>query len=210
MPRTVFYKYRSLENWKFVLDIVVNSRLHAAPFPSLNDPMEGRYYYFGDTVARGFRKAIHNSRLRHNICSLSETKANTLLWSYYAAGHTGVAFGVQVATAGTARNVEVRRVRYDSGIYIGPEAVRRSADLVALDILTQKQLPWEHEKEVRVFAATSFISVKLEELVLGCNISRADEELITAVTRRWHPRIRVTKLRRSSLDRPQAVSMLAT
>jgi hypothetical protein len=205
MPKEVFYKYRSLENWKFVLDIIVNNRLHAAPFQSLNDPMEGRYYYFGDTVAQGFRKAIYNSKQRRNICSLSQERANTLLWSYYAAGHTGVAFGVQVPTTGDKHNVEVRDVRYDSGVYIGQEVVRRNPDAVALDILTQKQLPWQHKKEVRVFTAISFLPVKLTELVLGCNISPTDQELITAVARRWHPRIRVTKLNRSSLDRPEAV-----
>jgi hypothetical protein len=205
MLKEVFYKYRSLDNWKFALDIIVNSRLHAAPFQSLNDPMEGRYYFFGDTVAKGLKKAIYESKQRRNICSLSRERISTLLWSYYAAGHTGVAFGVQVLRTGDPPNVEVRPVRYDSGVYIGPEAVHRSPDAVALDILTQKQLPWQHEKEVRVFAATSFVRVKLTELVLGCNISPEDQKLITAVARRWHPRIRVRKLNQSSLDHPEAV-----
>ncbi len=44
MSSEVLYKFRSLENWKFVLDIVIHKRLHAAPFDELNDPMEGRYY----------------------------------------------------------------------------------------------------------------------------------------------------------------------
>src|SRR3990170_4726227 len=113
MPKEIFYKYRSLDNWKFVIDIIVNSRLHAAPFQSLNDPMEGRYYYFGDTVTQGFKKAIYESKMRRNICSLSQERASTLLWSYYAAGHTGVAFGVQVPNASDKHKVEVRHVRYD-------------------------------------------------------------------------------------------------
>ena len=101
--------------------------------------------------------------------------------------------------------MEVRDVRYDSGVHIGREALRRNPDAVALDILTQKQLPWQHENEVRVFAPTNFVPVKLMELVLGCNISPADQELITAVASRWHPRIRIAKLDRSSLDHPEAV-----
>jgi hypothetical protein len=164
--------------------------------------MEGRYYYFGDTVTQGFRKAIYQSKRRRNICSLSQESASTLLWSYYAAGHTGVAFGVQVPNARDNHNVEVRHVRYDNGVYLGEDVVRRNPDIVALDILTQKQLPWEHEKEVRVFAATSFVRVKIKELILGCNISQEDQELITVVARRWHPKISVTKLQRSSLDHP--------
>jgi hypothetical protein len=205
MPNEVLYKYRSLDNWKFVLDILVNSRLHAAPFQSLNDPMEGRYFYFGAAVTQGFRKAIHNSKQRRNICSLSRARTNTLLWSYYAGGHTGVAVGVQRPQIGGKHDVEVRDVRYDSGVHIGQDAVRRNPDAVALDILTQKQLPWQHENEVRVFAPTTFVPVKLMELVLGCNIAPADQELITAVASRWHPRISIAKLDRSSLDHPEAV-----
>jgi len=205
MSNQVLYKYRPLDNWKFVIDILVNSRLYAAPFESLNDPMEGRYFYFGKTVAQGFRKAIHNSKQRRNICSLSQARTNTLLWSYYAAGHTGAAFGIHRPNNGTKHNLEVRNVRYDSGVHIGPEAVRRDPDAVALDILTQKQLPWQHDIEVRVFAPTNFVPVKLVELILGCNISPADQELITAVARRWHPRIRIAKLDRSLLDHPEAI-----
>ena len=38
----ILYKYRSLDNWKFVLDIFLNKRLYAASFYDMNDPMEGR------------------------------------------------------------------------------------------------------------------------------------------------------------------------
>ena len=169
---------------------------------SLNDPMEGRYFYFGDTVAAGVKKAIYQSKLRRNICSLSEERVNTLLWSYYANGHTGIAFGVRVPDG---ENLEVRPVRYDSGVHLGPKDVRRSPDVLALDILTQKQLPWQHEKEVRVFANTNSVPIKLGELMLGCNITPADESLITTLARRWHPRLKITKLSTSDLDRPDAV-----
>lgn len=202
MLKKVFYKFRSLENWRFTIDIIVNSRLYAASFQTLNDPMEGRYYYFGDNVTKGFQKALLQSKKRRYICSLSQDKFSTLLWSYYAGGHTGIAFAVQVPDGS---DIEIRDVRYDSGIYIGPETMGKHPDEVALEILTQKQMPWQHEREVRVFTATNFVPVKLTELVLGCNISKLDEELITTVARRWHPRITVSKLERSSLDMPEAV-----
>jgi len=204
MPSPILYKYRSLDNWKFVLDIIVNKRMYASPFHALNDPMEGRYYYFGEAVTRGFRRAIYQSKTRRNILSLSQTKTNTLLWSYYAAGHKGVAFGVRLTNVGRS-DVEMRPVTYDSGVHIGPEAARRNPDLVALDILTQKQLPWAHEREVRAFSPDTFIPVTLSELVLGCMIEPADEALISTVARRWHPRLRISKVDRSTLDEPDAV-----
>ncbi len=199
----LLYKYRSLDNWKFIVDIIVNERLYAAPFMSLNDPMEGRYFYFGDNVAKGFKKALYESKLRRNICSLSKDKKSTLLWSYYAGGHTGVAFGVAVSNR--PKTLEVRDVRYDNGIHIGPKEVLKNADTVALDILTQKQLPWRHEQEVRVFAPTNFVPIKLKEVVLGLNFPPADKELIKALARRWHPRVKITQIKQSFLDRPDAV-----
>jgi hypothetical protein len=44
MVPSVLYKYRSIENWKFLEDIFSNRRLFAATFRSLNDPMEGLLY----------------------------------------------------------------------------------------------------------------------------------------------------------------------
>jgi hypothetical protein len=39
----LLHKYRSLTDWKFVLDIFAHQRLYAASFLDLNDPMEGDY-----------------------------------------------------------------------------------------------------------------------------------------------------------------------
>jgi hypothetical protein len=206
MANQTLYKIRSLDNWKFVLDIIVNSRLFAAPFESLNDPMEGRYYFFGPTVSEAYRKALYESKLRRNICSFSERSDSTLLWSYYAGGHTGVAFGVQLPTVRPrGHNMEVRAVRYDSGIHIGPQQASQPPDRVALEILTQKQSPWAHEREVRVFTSKNFVPVKLKELVLGHRISAADEKLLRALMSKWHPKIRISKIKRASLDHPEAV-----
>lgn len=206
MANQTLYKMRSLDNWKFVLDIIVNSRLFAAPFESLNDPMEGRYYYFGDTVSKAYRKALYRSKLSRNICSLSERSDSTLLWSYYAGGHTGVAFGVQLpASRSKGHNMEVRPVRYDSGVHIGSKEASQSPDKVALEILTQKQLPWEHEREVRVFTSGAFVPIKLKELVFGCRISAADEALLKALVLKWHPKIRISKVDVDLLDHPEAV-----
>lgn len=206
MASPTLFKVRSLDNWKFVIDIIVNSRLYAAPFHTLNDPMEGRYHTFGVEVSRAYRRALLESKRRRNICSLSQKSDSTLLWSYYAGGHTGVAFGVQLpqpAPAGV--DLEVRAVRYDNGVHLGPAEVRQSPDKVALEILTQKQMPWIHEAETRVFTSSNFVPVKLKNLILGCRISPADEELIRALASKWHPRLKISKIDASQLDHPEAV-----
>lgn len=82
------YKYRSLENFERLVDIIVNKRLFGATFDSLNDPMEGVFKY-----ERGINTdkidAIRNSKHIARICSLSKTFTDDLLWSFYANGHRG-------------------------------------------------------------------------------------------------------------------------
>jgi hypothetical protein len=204
MPNQPLYKYRSLDNWKFVIDAIANSRLYAATFDTLNDPMEGRYYYFGDDVSRDFRRAIFESRKRRRICSLSKTRDNTLLWSYYGGGHKGIALGVQLQMNKRPTPL-VRDVTYDNVVSVRGKAGSRSADAAALDILTQKQLAWQHEKEVRVFTDKPYVAVILKELVFGCLVDLTDQELVRSIAKKWHPRIRITKLNRSMMDVPLPV-----
>ena len=42
-----YYKFRSLDNIRHFLDILVNNRLYAARYDELNDPMEGAYLING-------------------------------------------------------------------------------------------------------------------------------------------------------------------
>lgn len=38
-----YYKFRSLQNLKRFIDIILNERLYASRYNELNDPMEGVY-----------------------------------------------------------------------------------------------------------------------------------------------------------------------
>lgn len=64
-----YYTYHSLQNWQFLLDIFLNKRLCAAPFASLNDPMEGQNYYVDGRVRGIVRSAIAARSEEWNICS---------------------------------------------------------------------------------------------------------------------------------------------
>src|SRR5262249_6438004 len=109
---TIYYKYRSLENWHFLLDIFLNKRLYAARFKSLNDPMEGQYYYVNGRARGLVRSAIAARREQWNICSLTPHARSSLMWAYYANGHRGIAIGVEL---GRLRRGDIRRsVDYDS------------------------------------------------------------------------------------------------
>jgi hypothetical protein len=199
MPNNVLYKYRSLDNWKYLIDILVGERLYAASFRSLNDPMEGRYHYTRDEVSRAFDRAIRQSKDYWRICSLTTKATSTLMWSYYAGGHTGVAVGVVVPKR---RGQRMLPVRYDSDVYVGPGHFRRQPRDVALEILSQKQWAWSHEGEVRVFSKAPFVPIQVHSLLLGCQISEDDEKLVQGLVRAVNPKVTVRRIKRSQLDAP--------
>ena len=199
MAEQLLFKYRSLENWRFLLDILVNNRLYAAPFRDLNDPMEGRYFYFGDEMTQAFRRLVRAGKDDWRICSLTKDPTNTLMWSYYSGGHTGVALGLTVPKSLSYR---IEDVRYDSQIGIGPSSRRRPAREVALDILSQKQQSWAHEREVRVFAPSPYVPIRLREIRLGCKTSASDRELLEMLVRRTKRRVRIVQVTRADLDAP--------
>lgn len=56
------YKYRSLDNFKFFIDIILNNRLYAAKYKDLNDPMEGQYYYQNGELNKTIRDRIRKEK----------------------------------------------------------------------------------------------------------------------------------------------------
>jgi len=197
------YKYRSVKNWNFVKEIFLKRRLYAAAFRTLNDPMEGLLYEHDKDVSLKYRKAVRNASGRLNICSLCDSHNNTLLWSYYAAGHTGVAIGVNVLASASPRVDEPVPVRYDMTVNIDPKAERtRSPSDVAKSVLAQKLAFWNHEKEYRVFTTQRYVPVEIVDIVLGCNVSRDTLQAVRVLTARHLPQAKVRRLRRSDLEWP--------
>lgn len=198
MTGEILFKYRSIQNWKFILDIFLNKRLYAATYKELNDPMEGRYYYHNDAVSREYKRIIRNKKLRWRICSLSRTHINTLMWSYYSDAHHGIAVGVTVKKPRDGSYIK-RPVQYDmevnaSGIHDPSHA--------ALEILSQKQLAWQHEDEERVFTKDQFVSVTIKKVCFGYKTEPADKELIKALVKKTSPNVQFVELKRGDFDMP--------
>ena len=91
----ILYKYRSLSNIKFVLDILVNQRLHCARHDKLNDPLEGVFWYMLQRE-KGVRRIGYDKNNHKRVCSLSKSLNDIRLWSYYAEGHQGVAIEINL------------------------------------------------------------------------------------------------------------------
>jgi len=80
----------------FLLDILVNQRLYASKFDALNDPVEGHFRYRRSKVGRDLLADVRSFKKELRICSLSKKPNDTLMWSYYAQGHSGLAIGVNI------------------------------------------------------------------------------------------------------------------
>jgi len=52
----MLYKYGSLNNFKYFVDIILNNRPYASPYFDLNDPMEGYYSYPNGKYSVEFKK----------------------------------------------------------------------------------------------------------------------------------------------------------
>lgn len=192
------YKYRALEPWEYLLDVLVNDRLYAATFETLNDPMEGMFTYSKDQVSPGFIREMVEKQSQLRICSLSNTYKSTVMWSYYADAHKGVILGVEIDE--NHKNViEVAKVTYAKNIsfkgYSGSDP-----EIDARKILSKKLSAWKHEMEVRVFSRSQYVPVRLRQLFLGCKMPRTQQQLIKRFLRRMDTEAEVKLMKRADLD----------
>jgi len=176
----MLYKYRSLENIEFLLDIIVNSRLFAATYEALNDPMEGYFRYRKSDIGSDLLSEIRAMKKETKILSLAKNPEDLLMWSYYANGHSGCAIGVQVLP-----NIEnkVEPVTYQENVVRVTGDI--SSDEAVKKLLTTKFTAWSHEEEVRVLTKKTFVKVRIEEILFGKKSDKKTRNVITKVAKKF-------------------------
>lgn len=179
----MLYKYRSLRDFKYFLDIILRQRLYASPYFDLNDPMEGQYLYNRGELSRQLVQAIKGEKDKFRICSLSKDPEHPLMWAHYADGHKGIVVGVTVNN----EKYEVRPVVYSDEL---PNIDRRNYVSLqsAKDILSHKISVWEYEKEKRVFVSRgNYVNVSVKEIRLGSKMKMEDRDFICELVERISP-----------------------
>lgn len=201
MTYRVLLKYRALEPWQHLLDILVHQRLHASPFHQLNDPMEGVFYYYPEAVTRQFIDRIADRKGALGICALSAVHNSSLMWSYYASGHRGLVLGVESDMPTAAGVVAVEDVNYKewSNFHISGSI---DPNQEAKRILSRKLATWRHEQEVRVFTHSTFFAVTIKYVYLGCKMEKDAETLLRPIIEKQLPGVVIRKMGRGDLDRP--------
>jgi hypothetical protein len=171
-----------LDNFQHVLDIIVNQRIYAATFDTMNDPMEGLYTSDKD-IPRESIEALQQHQKSLKFSSLSKYSNNPLMWAHYGNGCRGVA--IEVEFKGTE---DIREVVYGTLSHLlasKPTTIER-----AKDVLKFKADFWRYEDEVRVFANKGdFVSVKIKKIIFGERVDGIQKDLLRKIAGAVDPNI---------------------
>lgn len=192
------YKYRSLENFEFVLDIILNERLHCTKYQNLNDPFEGLFFsiiyprreYGGLPSLISERKTLKSLQdlsifiNRRKICSLSATLKEVRLWSHYADKHKGIAIEIdfpnELPSVHEVTYVDELR-EYEDGVTFLTSLTGPTPE----EVLSFKTMHWEFEKEYRIIQKEEFFSIAGRISAIYAGIRTSDNHL--ALLRRLTP-----------------------
>jgi hypothetical protein len=167
----ILYKYRSIANLDFALDIILNYRLYCSTYQSLNDPFEGLflttiYLTPQERVRLSFplplvnvgsiksykriEDIIFSSVDRIRICSLSSSIRDVRMWSHHADGHKGVVIGIDFS----GLESKVYGVKYSEELpSFGSTLLTQPHPY---EVLTCKTRHWEYEAEYQLIHESEF------------------------------------------------------
>jgi len=165
------YKFRSVEQLHYVLDIIFNNRLYCADSKELNDPSESLYGWSDGTHCYcGNNSEIDRGLSNFRICSLSGTWENPPLWGHYASGFTGVAIAIELPD-----NLEnIKKVEYICNIF--PTVFiddSTEIDTCCKQILFSKNREWRYEQEIRIVHKDQWFNLSpgaIKRIILGPRI----------------------------------------
>lgn len=201
------YKYRSFENFEYLLDILIHERLYCSEYKSLNDPFEGTFFailpqpiYFSAGTGTSGQPLVRNreiksvddlfiSSTKKRVCSLSSSCSDVRLWSIYASGHAGIAIEIDFSD----HLNDVHKVDYVNNF---PE-VRNTIlnEPTEVKILTHKTVHWDYESEYRIIIDSEYYSIegRIKRILLGQRVSDDRIKIIERITDNKIPLVK-TKL----------------
>ena len=203
MPNNkIFYKYRSLKDFKFFMDIILNNRLYAAKYNELNDIREGRYTHNG-ILKEITVNDIKNIKEDTRICSVTTNYKSQPMWAHYADNHTGVVIGFRIKDDNDRRE----KVKY-TGIKKSVNNNLSDIQSLADDILIHKEKDWKYEKEVRILKNTNetkelvFIDIEIVKIIFGQRIAESDAEFLKKIIEKLNLKIEISNFKETKNKKP--------
>lgn len=196
------YKYKSLDNLAFFLDIIVRNRLYGATMKELNDPMEG--YFDSLNFSNSEWERIHKVKNSVRICSLSKNKNNALLWAHYANQHKGCCVEVEIPNNISWEYIDVK---YKS---VPPQLSPSLSEEDAIKFLySTKSDYWSYEDEVRYIKKVkqskdnkpykAHLSIKVKKIYLGIRVTTEEKKNIERIVKAIDSNIVVEKMKRQDI-----------
>lgn len=185
---TTFYKYKSLDNFEFLLDLLLKERLYAANYHELNDPMEG-VIKIDNTVTKN-KESEWESILNYlRVVCFTKDPNNLLMWSHYANGTKGCVIEFELL-----ENQEVYRIEYKNKPTVSADKINLKG---AYEILTYKQKPWKYEAEYRcILDSDKFLPIKIKSVTFGARANDESIKLLMDILSLCKPELKVRKLKK--------------
>ena len=227
------FKYRAVN--KYLIDSLVRCRLYFPSRVQLNDPFDCnvdieqvvssmlaedgcpnkdllRAFIDDAEVLRRFHENIKSL----GIGSFSLDVEQTLMWSHYAADHTGVAVRYDFPEAFLSNEEEifgVSPVTYEENpitdwlrdnIVLWRDDHQTFVIKLLQRVLTSKAPAWKHEDEARIFRpVTGLFEIPREVLthvVFGLDMSTEDESLIRSIVNKYYEGVKFNRIVRTGDD----------
>lgn len=201
--KITLYKYKSLKQFEYFLDIITQNKLYGATFKELNDPMEG--YFQSNNFAQNDWNKIKDAKNKVRICSLSKNHDKALMWTHYADEHRGCCIELEV----TGRSWNKIDVQYVSKPVILDSGIDKDKAIEL--IVRQKSDFWKYEDEVR-FVKTdlkistrnipnmAYLPIKIKKIYLGVRVNIQQQARIERIIKKVNSNISVEKMKRTDIN----------
>lgn len=178
-----FYKYKSLADYEFLLDMLLKERLYAASYHELNDPMEG-VIKIDNTVPLGKESEWEKIIRGLKVSCFTRDRDNTLMWSHYADGGKGCL--VEFELIG---DQQYHKVCYLAKPTLTGKDINENK---AIEILKYKEKPWKYEAEYRcILTGQNFLPVKIKSLTFGPRANKESVEMLRHILALCKPDLKV-------------------
>ncbi|EHU9446835.1 DUF2971 domain-containing protein [Vibrio vulnificus] len=182
MNKKTFYKYKSLDNFEFLLDILLRERLFASQFSELNDPMEG-VIEVERTVPRELAKEWEAILSNLRICCFTPDNENALMWAHYADGGRGCM--IEFVLHDDYKPIKVSYAK--KPILCKSQLTTEQA----IKILQYKDKSWKYEREYRCITSDVFVPITVKGITFGPRVPKSTVELLQGILSCCKPNLRV-------------------
>ncbi|MCL1121723.1 DUF2971 domain-containing protein [Shewanella seohaensis] len=188
----VFYKYKSLDNFEFLLDLILKERLYAALHHELNDPMEGVVKING-TIPKDKEQEWDELIKTFRLVCFSRDKDHPLMWSHYADGARGCVIEFQLMD-----DQQVHNVTYLKKPMLTERHMTRGK---AEEILVYKEKHWKYESESRCLLGenNTFLPIYIKSVTFGSRAEKSKVDMLLHILSLCKPNLKVSVMSEQDL-----------